>query len=163
MSVSKYVRAGGALAHLLLVVVLAFGVFVMHTVGHPDESSGAGMSAGAHSSALHGGAAPADATMSDTAMSDTAMSGAAMTSAAGSEATSTRHQSADDPASGMAMDMASLCVAVLGVWAFAALLYAAFARRPAWLVELLERTVVVLRPNAPPPRPDLTQLSVLRI
>ncbi|WP_229873773.1 DUF6153 family protein [Streptomyces cirratus] len=29
----------GAWAHLLLVVVLALGVFVMHTVGHPDSPS----------------------------------------------------------------------------------------------------------------------------
>ncbi|MDI3387953.1 DUF6153 family protein [Streptomyces sp. B-S-A8] len=136
MSVSRCVRAGGAMAHLLLVVVLAFGVFVMHTVGHPDESSGAGMSVGAHAS--HG-------------------------AAAGYEAGTAQHSSADEPASGPAMDMTSLCVAVLGVWALAALLYAAFTRRPGWLAELLARTVVALRPNAPPPRPDLTQLSVLRI
>ncbi|MDQ8706533.1 DUF6153 family protein [Streptomyces sp. LHD-70] len=156
MSVSKYVRAGGALAHLLLVVVLAFGVFVMHTVGHPDESSGGGMSAGAHSSAPHGDAAL------DVATTDAAMTTAAA-GAAGHESANAQHQSADEPASGMAMDMASLCVAVLGVWALAALLYAAFARRPAWLADLLARAVVALRPNAPPPRPDLTQLSVLRI
>ncbi|WP_432128348.1 DUF6153 family protein [Streptomyces sp. bgisy082] len=33
-------RAGGALAHLLLVVVLALGVFLMHTMGHPEGSDG---------------------------------------------------------------------------------------------------------------------------
>ncbi|TGB09545.1 DUF6153 family protein [Streptomyces sp. MZ04] len=150
MSLSKNVRAGGALVHLLLVVVLAFGVFVMHTVGHPDESSGAGMSAGAHAS--HGAAAP-DASTTD----------AALTATAGHETGTAQHLSADEPASRMAMDMSSLCVAVLGVWALAALLYAAFTRRPAWPADLLARTVVALRPDAPPPRPDLTQLSVLRI
>ncbi|MDI3420883.1 hypothetical protein [Streptomyces luteolus] len=167
MKVSKYVRAGGALAHLLLVVVLAFGVFVMHTVGHPDEPSGAGMSAGAHASAMHGGAgmsAGAHASaMHGGANGDAATTDAAMTTAAGHESVGAHHRSADEPASGMAMDMTSLCVAVLGVWAFAALLYAAFARRPAWLADLLARTVVALRPHAPPLRPDLTQLSVLRI
>ena len=152
MSVSRYVRAGGALAHLLLVVVLAFGVFVMHTVGHPDEHSGAGMGAGAHATGLHGETAP-----------NTSTTDAAMTATAAHGTGTAQHLSADEPASGMAMDMASLCVAVLGVWALAALLYAAFTRRPAWLADLLARTAVALRPNAPPPRPDLTQLSVLRI
>ncbi|PVC76188.1 DUF6153 family protein [Streptomyces sp. CS081A] len=33
-------QAGGALAHLLLVVVLALGVFLMHTLGHPEGSGG---------------------------------------------------------------------------------------------------------------------------
>ncbi|MEW1905804.1 MULTISPECIES: DUF6153 family protein [unclassified Streptomyces] len=33
-------RAGGALTHLLLVVVLALGVFLMHTMGHPEGSDG---------------------------------------------------------------------------------------------------------------------------
>ncbi|MDI3404162.1 DUF6153 family protein [Streptomyces cavernicola] len=150
MNVSKLVRAGGALAHLLLVVTLAFGVFVMHTAGHPDESSGAAMSVGAHAS--HGATAP-----------DMAMPDDVMTAAVAHEAANAQHASADAPLSGMAMDMTSLCVAVLGVWAFAALLYAAFTRRPAWPADLLARTVVALRPNAPPPRPDLTQLSVLRI
>ncbi|WP_330302233.1 MULTISPECIES: hypothetical protein [unclassified Streptomyces] len=37
---SRNVRTGAALGHLLLVVVLALGVFVMHTVGHPDGSAG---------------------------------------------------------------------------------------------------------------------------
>ncbi|MER5202358.1 hypothetical protein [Streptomyces sp. NPDC002825] len=37
-------RAGGAIGHLLLVVVLALGVFLMHAVGHP-EGSGGGMHA----------------------------------------------------------------------------------------------------------------------
>ncbi|MCX4985102.1 DUF6153 family protein [Streptomyces sp. NBC_00572] len=56
-------RAEGALAHLLLVVVLALGVFLMHAVGHP-EGSGGGMeppSASAH----HSGAASHDGDDSD--------------------------------------------------------------------------------------------------
>ncbi|MFE5544536.1 DUF6153 family protein [Streptomyces sp. NPDC056534] len=49
-------RAEGALAHLLLVVVLALGVFLMHAVGHPEGSGGMGTgSASAHHSvAPHG-------------------------------------------------------------------------------------------------------------
>ncbi|WP_053646691.1 MULTISPECIES: DUF6153 family protein [unclassified Streptomyces] len=43
-------RAGGATAHLLLVVVLALGVFLMHTVGHPEGSDGSTHTASAASS-----------------------------------------------------------------------------------------------------------------
>ncbi|MEU8760224.1 hypothetical protein [Streptomyces sp. NPDC048659] len=50
-------RAGGALAHLLLVVVLALGVFVMHAVGHPEGASGQAAQAEGHGA---GAAAPPD-------------------------------------------------------------------------------------------------------
>ncbi|MFG3489483.1 DUF6153 family protein [Streptomyces sp. NPDC047972] len=49
-------RAEGALAHLLLVVVLALGVFLMHAVGHP-EGAGGGKASGS-STAAHHSAAP---------------------------------------------------------------------------------------------------------
>ncbi|MFD9288413.1 hypothetical protein ACFWBV_08900 [Streptomyces sp. NPDC060030] len=63
----------------------------------------------------------------------------------------------------MAMDMASLCLAVLGTMTLASLLRAALARRREWLVRLTGRALMALRPHAPPPRPpDLTQLSILR-
>ncbi|WP_328356947.1 DUF6153 family protein [Streptomyces sp. NBC_00445] len=133
---SRYVRVGGALGHLLLVVVLALGVFVMHTVGHPDESSHATVSAmdtGPHASAAM---VPAQEDLAQAA-------------------------SADMPV--MAMDMVSLCVAVLfAAWILVALLRSALARSPGRLADVLARAPV-LRRSAPPPRPpDLTQLSVLR-
>ncbi|MEV0090113.1 DUF6153 family protein [Streptomyces sp. NPDC050738] len=124
MSVRRWVR-------LLVVVVLALGVFVMHTVGHPAESS-------AHADTSH-------------------MSAAAMTASPGAPA----HDSLQMPPH--AMDMASLCVAVLGFWAFAALLYAALARRPEWAVRVPSGVLAVVRGNPPPRTPDLTELSVLRI
>jgi hypothetical protein len=63
-----------------------------------------------------------------------------------------------------AMDMLSLCMAVmLGAWVLAALLRSALCRHADWLADLLARAPVALRPNPPPRRPDLTQLSVLRI
>ncbi|MET9678172.1 DUF6153 family protein [Streptomyces sp. NPDC006482] len=130
-------RAGGALAHLLLVVVLALGVFLMHAVGHPEGSGGTeGTTAAAgHATTTH--AAPADGDPD------------------GSDA---RH----DPGAGM--DMTTLCVAVLGAWLLAGLVRAAFARRPDWLAVLLARLTPALGPHAPPRRPpDLTLLSVLRI
>ncbi|WP_318211918.1 MULTISPECIES: DUF6153 family protein [unclassified Streptomyces] len=51
-------RAEGALARLLLVVVLALGVFLMHAVGHP-EGSGGGTGTGSVS-AHHSVAPPGD-------------------------------------------------------------------------------------------------------
>lgn len=152
MRVSRCVRAGGALGQLLLVVVLAVGVFVMHTLGHPEEHSG---------SASHGVAAPSHVPLSGQTsghgVPDHWMPGHG------------RPAPSDDPSSGphepgMAMDMTSLCVAVLvGAWALAALLRAAFARRLEWSAELLAQVAVVRRPNPPPRGPDLTQLSVLRL
>ncbi|WP_406064784.1 DUF6153 family protein [Streptomyces sp. NBC_01077] len=128
-------RAEGALAHLLLVVVLALGVFLMHAVGHPEGSGGgmettsASASASAHSDAPHGGD--------------------------GSDA-------GHEPGTGM--DMTTLCVAVLTGWLFAGLVRAALGRRPDWLTLLLARLTSALGPHAPPPRPpDLALLSVLRI
>ncbi len=53
----------------------------------------------------------------------------------------------------MAMDMVSLCVAVMfGAWVLTALLRRALARRPDWLAKLLAEAPVMLRPN-PTPRP----------
>ncbi|MEU3745730.1 MULTISPECIES: DUF6153 family protein [Streptomyces] len=129
-------RAGGAVAHLLLVVVLALGVFLMHAVGHPEGSGGtAETSAAAHHTAPETGAPVSDGGGSDA-----------------------RH----DPGAGM--DMTTLCVAVLGAWLLAGLVRAALARRPDWLAVVLARLVPALGPHAPPRRPpDLAQLSILRI
>lgn len=142
--VSRCVRAGGALGHLLLVAVLAFGIFAMHTMGHPDESSGSAMSTASHASAPDMGAPAAPHT--------------SMSSHTASSTEASSHQP------GMAMDMTSLCVAVLfGAWVLAALLKSAFARHQEWLALLRAQVGVVLRPNPPPRGPELTQLSVLRL
>ncbi|MEV1078761.1 hypothetical protein AB0I98_11000 [Streptomyces sp. NPDC050211] len=141
MHVSRCVRAGGALGHLLLVVVLALGVFVMHTVGHPDESSHSSVSAmdtGSHTSAAM-----------DPAQADPM------------QADPVQPASADMPL--MAMDMASLCVAVLfAAWMLVAMLRSALARSPGCLADVLAQAPVLRRPAPPSRAPDLTQLSVLR-
>ena len=51
-SASRTVRAGGALGHLLLVAVLALGVFAMHGMGHPRESSHSAMGTASQATAL---------------------------------------------------------------------------------------------------------------
>ncbi|MFI0774135.1 DUF6153 family protein [Streptomyces sp. NPDC021212] len=150
MQVSRRVRTGGALGHLLLVVVLALGVFVMHSMGHPDSASHTSM-----------GAAHASAT--------TAHKGAGMSSSqdvVASSHSSDSHQDgkATSHSPAMGMNMASLCVAVLGTWVLAGLLRAVLSRRTEWLTRLRDGAVAALRPNPPPRRPpDLAQLSVLRI
>ncbi|WP_264927262.1 hypothetical protein [Streptomyces sp. A012304] len=145
-------RTGGAFGHLLLVVVLALGVFVMHTVGHPTDSHAAEMSPASPVSAptTHAiaathevAAAPASAQSEHTAAPDQA-------------------PSTDMPA--MAMDMLSLCLAVLlAAWALTALVRSALARHPDWLANLRAQVAAVLYPNPPPRGPDLTRLSVLRL
>ncbi|MFF0557829.1 DUF6153 family protein [Streptomyces sp. NPDC004266] len=140
-------RAGGAIGHLLLVVVLALGVFLMHAVGHP-EGSGGGMDTGTGTDAVsvphHG--SPAH---------DPAPHAGSSHSGGGSDA---RHEP------GTGMDMTTLCVAVLGAWLLAGLVRAALGRRPDRLALPLARLVRAVGPHAPPPGPpDLAQLSVLRI
>lgn len=130
------------MAHLLLVVVLALGVFVMHTAtGHT-------------SGAKHAHSAQADHNHSEGSKHSQHSEGS------GTSLNPALHF-APDPGTGM--DRTSLCVCVLGTWAFAALLRAAFARRPGWLADVLAKAVVILRPNPPPRGPDLTLLSILRI
>ncbi|MFD7964396.1 DUF6153 family protein [Streptomyces zaomyceticus] len=136
-------RAEGAFAHLLLVVVLALGVFLMHTVGHP-EGSGGGMDT--TSATAHGTAAAA------------AGHGSGHRTHVG-----TGSDTGHEP-SGTGMDMTTLCVAVLAGWLLAGLVRAALGRRPDWLALLLARLAPAPGPHAPPPRPpDLARLSVLRI
>ncbi|MFF2133482.1 DUF6153 family protein [Streptomyces olivochromogenes] len=150
MHVNRYVRTGGAYGHLLLVVVLALGVFVMHTVGHPDQPRDDGMSLASQVS-----------TMPMVVAADDPIGGP-VSPERGSAAHSTHTSSKDKPA--MAMDMVSLCVAVMfGAWILTALLRRALARRPDWLAKLLTEAPVMLRPNPPPRGPDLAELSVLRL
>ncbi|MBT2443769.1 hypothetical protein J7E93_27460 [Streptomyces sp. ISL-36] len=140
-------RAGGALAHLLLVVVLALGVFVMHAVGHPEGSSDTATTAMGH--APDAGPAAAVDTGHPSTHGHRAKDGAPTSSSHGP---------------GTGMDMSTLCVAVLGIWALARLVLAALRRHPDRLVRLLGRLTPALGPNAPPRRPpDLAQLSILRI
>ncbi|MGA5899240.1 hypothetical protein [Streptomyces venetus] len=149
---SRYVRAGGALGHLLLVVVLAFGVFVMHTVGHPTDSHAAEMGPASHVSAPT--AHSAWAAHQDAAAPASAESKPA---AAPEQAPST-----DMPVT--AMDMLSLCLAILlSAWVLTALVRSALARHPDRLANLRAQVAAVLRPNPPPRGPDLTRLSVLRL
>lgn len=158
----KSIKTAGVWGHLLL-VVLALGVFAMHTVGHPDADSGAShggdrMAVASSTSAVL--AAPFGSAWSlSSALSPDGPRAAAPQVPAAADAGGDH----DAAGSGMAMDMLSLCLAVLGTWLLAALLRAALtrsadrSRRP--------RAGVLVAPlRGPPPRgPDLSSLSILRI
>ncbi|GCB44007.1 DUF6153 family protein [Streptomyces sp. NL15-2K] len=153
MTASRHVRTGGALGHLLLVVVLALGVFTMHTLGHPDSSHDSATNTASHATAM-------DATAAD----HTPMSSPADTEAGMSSHTTDPRDPSSSHEPGAAMDMLSLCLAVLfGAWVLAALLRSAFARYGERPAELLAQVAAVLRPSPPPRGPDLTRLSVLRL
>ncbi|MFD4828919.1 hypothetical protein ACFWPV_03535 [Streptomyces uncialis] len=220
MRIGRTLRTAGAWGHLLLVAVLALGVFMMHTVGHQESPSGTALDSTAHgappgadppSTAGHGspgaatltGAAPTAAdpatawrtaawqaapgaatsgpTTSGHAASGQAGPGQAAPgqaatgptagsassyadrAAAAVPAVSGGHDEAPSHDTGMAMDMASLCVAVLAAWLLAALLRAALSRRTEWLVRLRAGALRRSLPQPPPSGPDLIRLSILRI
>ncbi|MGX1850077.1 DUF6153 family protein [Streptomyces sp. NPDC055299] len=145
------------MARLLLVVVLAFGVFVMHTVGHPDGAAGPGAHATAQGHTTGMAAMTGTSAVADT---PTQQGAPAHSADRGTPAAPSPHYT---PGPGTGMNMASLCMAVLATWALVMLLGAALTRTPGWVADLLAKAVVLLRPNPPPAPPDLTRLSVLRI
>ncbi|OAR25540.1 hypothetical protein A8W25_08015 [Streptomyces sp. ERV7] len=142
------VSAGRTTAYgqLLLCAALLFGIFTMHTVGHPAEHSAG---AGEHAPMAAGEHAPA-----------------AMTMAAPASVTAGHHQAAaprHEPPLGM--DPGSVCLAVLGVWRLALLairLLSARGRTPD-ASAARGRTLRPPWPNPPPPYgSSVAALSVLR-
>ncbi|MGW2327099.1 hypothetical protein ACWC5C_15175 [Streptomyces sp. NPDC001700] len=127
-------RVGG----VLFVVALALGVLMMHSMGHPDGGSGMGSGTSVHASAHAAGG------------THQAMPPAV-----------TSHDTPSAPMAGM--DMASLCVAVLGAWVLTAVLRAALVRRRGPPPPRCAPVAAVPRPVPPSPVHDLTTLSVLRI
>lgn len=136
---------------LLLFAALLFGIFTMHTVGHPAEHGGPG-----------GGAAPMAAEHSMTAPGPAA---GQVTQVPEAAHPGIRHPVRPAPMRGM--DPMAVCLAVLTVWGLALLTALMAARRPANGVPGTAgaRSPRLPRPP-PPPRPRkalLTSLSVLRI
>lgn len=160
-------RTGGAPARLLLAAVLALGVFMMHTLGHPKDSTTDGPGAMTEAAApAHHGAAPAaaahDGTSAGPGSGHVGMSAGPAGPGSGHRFTPAPAPSPHD--SGAGMDMTTLCVAVLGAWLLAALVRAALARRPHGGTPPLARLRAAVAPHAPPPRPpDLATLSILRV
>ncbi|MFH9064698.1 DUF6153 family protein [Streptomyces coeruleorubidus] len=150
MTKSGRLRAGGAFGYLLLVVMLTLGVFAMHTLGHPEESHGPGMAGtvagaeGARHDSTAGNTAPLDDPEPEH----------------GSAASAAKSPVHELPGG---MDPMSVCLAVLTVWLIGLFLHALVVRRQERLTALLARSMALARPGIPPPRPLLSQLSVLRI
>ncbi|MFI1018984.1 DUF6153 family protein [Streptomyces sp. NPDC020965] len=128
----------------LLLVVLALGVFAMHTTGHQDHGS-------------------ATTTRPATA---TAASAPVTTVGPTVPAPETRDGADDGGAAhgtGLAMDLASLCVAVLAGWVLLALPGTALGRRTGRPGSPRAAAPPRLRTRPPPRAPDLAELSILRI
>ncbi|OUD00287.1 DUF6153 family protein [Streptomyces swartbergensis] len=145
---SGRLRAGGAFGYLLLVAMLTLGVFAMHTMGHPEESHGHGMA---------GAVASAEGARHDSMARNAEPEAAAEHGTAASAAKSPVHELPGG------MDPMSVCLAVLTVWLIGLFLHALVVRRQERLTALLARSMASARPGTPPPRPLLSQLSVLRI
>ncbi|MGK5693920.1 DUF6153 family protein [Streptomyces sp. URMC 128] len=161
---SGRLRAGGAFGYLLLVVMLTLGVFAMHTMGHPKESSGHGMSAAVPAGAgvHHDAMAQSATTLAGPEVTDgQGTAGSAAKSDGQGTAASAAKSPVHEPPGGM--DPMSVCLAVLTVWLLVLFLRALVVRRPERLTALLARSMALARPGTPPPRPLLSQLSVLRI
>ncbi|MFJ9570008.1 hypothetical protein [Streptomyces bacillaris] len=132
------VRSGSVVGgQLLLFAALLFGIFTMHTVGHPAE----------HAAPVAAGAGPS-------AVSAVEVGGAHHSGPA----------APDSPMSGM--DPLSVCLAVLGAWGLALVGLWLFgvrmgARRLGTPVGA--GLLRVLRANPPPPISVLATVSVLRI
>ncbi|MGR3937463.1 DUF6153 family protein [Streptomyces sp. BRA346] len=142
MHASGRVRAGGVLRRLLCVVLLALGVLMMHSMGHPDGGPGTAV----HASSAHVSGGMHQATGGEVRADRPAM---------------TSHDTPSAPMAGM--DMASLCVAVLGAWVLTTVQRAALVRRRGPPPPRSAPVAAVPRPVPPSPGPDLTTLSVLRI
>jgi hypothetical protein len=139
----------------LLVAVLALGVFTMHGMGHPSES--------AHSTTSRASAMAATDPLGASAAHHDPMGSAVGGTTGGHDIAG-----ASDPSSShgpaMAMDMLSLCVAVLlGGWVLSTLLASALTRCRTRSARPLAWVTAAARPNPPPRGPDPTRLSVLRL
>ncbi|MER5277089.1 hypothetical protein ABT025_15180 [Streptomyces sp. NPDC002809] len=135
---------------LLLFAALLFGIFTMHTVGHPSEHSGPGLMTRAAPHVTAGSAAAV------------APPGSVMTPG---PAAAVRHES---PSPLHGMDPMAVCLAVPATWGLALLIVLSLVRRYAgrWPGRGRARSPRTPRPPPPPPRPRnavLTGLSVLRI
>jgi hypothetical protein len=144
----------------LLAAVLALGVFAMHGMGHPAES--------AHSTASRASAMAAMDPRGASAAHQDPM-GSAVGGTTGGHGTGGHGiAGASDPSSShgpaAAMDMLSLCVAVLlGGWVLSTLLASALTRCRTRSARPLAQVTAATRPNPPPRGPDPTRLSVLRL
>ncbi|MET8689641.1 hypothetical protein ABZV77_36105 [Streptomyces sp. NPDC004732] len=165
-------RNGTGHGRLLLLAALLLGIVTMHTLGHPSggHEGGAARSAGSGtvSSAMGhgmGGARALDERGTAPHERGATSSEPGTTSPGHVAAPTSASTPAPDSHGGMAMDPLSVCLAVLGAFTLLVLVRAGLLRPGGTLAQLPSpgRLLHALRPNPPPPRILLAQLSVLRI
>lgn len=164
MKTSRSPRTEGVIGHLLLVAALVFGIFVMHTLGHPAGASGSQAPA-AHAPAC--GTMPQQAghpSRAGTAHAASPAQHGQQAAPGGTSDTTVADCPGADTGLHTGMDMTTLCLAVLTTWALAVLLRGLLRTRRRRPVHPVTAAFDALRPNPPPRRPpDLAVLSVLRI
>ncbi|MEV5615378.1 MULTISPECIES: hypothetical protein [Streptomyces] len=147
------VRSGSVVGRqLLLFAALLFGIFTMHTVGHPAEHADPDLAG--HAAPVAAGAGPAAVSAVEVGVDGVSREDAHHSGPA----------APDSPMSGM--DPLSVCLAVLGAWGLALVGLWLFgvrmgARRLGTPVGA--GLLRVLRANPPPPISVLATVSVLRI
>ncbi|MYT36386.1 hypothetical protein GTY66_10000 [Streptomyces sp. SID8356] len=148
---------------LLLLAALLFGIFTMHTVGHPAEHPDPGLTAQAGPVAAQ--AAPVSAHTGPAAVSAVEVGGAGVSGrAAHYSGPASPADSPDSPMSGM--DPLSVCLAVLGAWGLVLVGLWLFGVRVGGRglgAPVGAGLLRVLRANPPPPISVLATVSVLRI
>ncbi|WP_206308025.1 hypothetical protein [Streptomyces rhizosphaericola] len=161
------VRSGSVMCgRLLLLAALLFGIFTMHTVGHPAEHPDPGLTSQA------GPVAAQSAPMAAQAGPGSAHTGPAAVSAVevevdGVSGGAAHHSGPASPGSPMSgMDPLSVCLAVLGAWGLALVGLWLFGVRVGGRglgTPVGAGLLRVLRANPPPPISVLATVSVLRI
>ncbi|MFG2497414.1 hypothetical protein ACGFSB_04245 [Streptomyces sp. NPDC048441] len=155
---------------LLLLAALLFGIVTMHTLGHPTGHSPS------HGSGTEQAGQSERAEQSEQAVGQHEMSAGEMASGRSGDASAHMPEdaphtqapplvAASAPAGTGGMDPLSVCLAVLAAFTLVLLLRAGLLRPGGFLspARPLSRLLDGLRPNPPPPRILLSQLSVLRI
>ncbi|MFJ9684489.1 hypothetical protein ACIRRX_02210 [Streptomyces bacillaris] len=158
------VRSGSVMCgRLLLLAALLFGIFTMHTVGHPAEHPDPGLTAQAGPVAAQ--AAPVSAHTGSAAVSAVEVGGDGVSGrAAHHSGPASPADSPDSPLSGM--DPLSVCLAVLGAWGLALVGLWLFGVRVGGRglgAPVGAGLLRVLRANPPPRISVLATVSVLRI
>ncbi|MET9050343.1 hypothetical protein ABZW50_04215 [Streptomyces bacillaris] len=161
------VRSGSVMCgRLLLLAALLFGIFTMHTVGHPAEHPDPGLAAqagpvAAQSAPVAAQAGPGSAHTGPAAVSAVEVE---VDGVSGKAAHHSGPASPDSPMSGM--DPLSVCLAVLGAWGLALVGLWLFGVRVGGRglgAPVGAGLLRVLRANPPPPISVLATVSVLRI
>ncbi|MFT9787689.1 hypothetical protein ACMZ5E_15870 [Streptomyces rhizosphaericola] len=161
------VRSGSVMCgRLLLLAALLFGIFTMHTVGHPAEHPDPALTSQSAPMAAQAGPVAAQAGPVSAHKGPAAVS-AVEVEVDGVSGGAAHHSGPASPGSPMSgMDPLSVCLAVLGAWGLALVGLWLFGVRVGGRglgTPVGAGLLRVLRANPPPPISVLATVSVLRI